>query len=133
MLPIDDQLSILVHLSLADHYMAEEEIQMIQKIGKASGLSDEHIETIVDNPKPVPRVKNLPTDEKFEYLFNVIQLMKVDGKIHQNEIMFCEKLAVALGYKPNVVAKLSAYIYKDPGVSTNSLFLRELAEKFLIK
>lgn len=132
MLPIEEQLSILVHLSMADKFMAEEESGLIHKIGERSGLSPDEVEVIIDNPKPIPRLKDLPSDEKFEYLYNVIQLMKVDGKIHQSEISFCEKLAVALGYKPGVVAELSAYIYSDPNINTKQSYLRSIADQHMM-
>lgn len=132
MLPVEEQLSILVHLSMADKFLAEEEGNMIHKIGERNGLSHEEIELIIDNPRPIPSLKDLPPDEKFEYLHNVIQLMKVDGKIFQSEIEFCERLALGLGYKPGVVAELSAYIYSDPQISTKRSFLRSIADQHLI-
>lgn len=132
MLPNEEQLSILVHLSMADNYLAEEESKLIHVIGKRNGLTSEQVELIIDNPKPIPNVRDLPPDEKFDYLFNVIQLMKVDGKIFQSEIQFCERLALAMGYKPGVVAELSAYIYSDPSIATKRSYLRSIADKHLI-
>lgn len=133
MLPVEEQLSILVHLSMADKFLAEEESRLIHKIGESYGLTSDAIELIMDNPRPIPNLKNLPSDEKFEYLFNVIQLMKIDGKIHQSEIEFCERLAMALGYRPGVVADLSAYIYSDPNINTRAEFLKSLADQHLIR
>jgi hypothetical protein len=132
MLPNEEQLSILVHLSMADNFLAEEESKLIHSIGKRNGLTSEQVELIIDNPKPIPNVKDLPPDEKFDYLFNVIQLMKVDGKIFQSEIQFCERLAMAMGYKPGVIADLSAYIYSDPSISTKRSYLRSIADQHLI-
>ena len=91
MLPVEEQLSILVHLSMADKFLAEEESKLIHKIGERNGLSVADVELIMDNPKPIPNLKDLPPDEKFDYLFNVIQLMKVDGKIYQSEIALFTK------------------------------------------
>jgi len=132
MLSVEEQVSILVHLSMADNFLAEEESKLIHNIGKRNGLNTDQVELIIDNPKPIPNVRNLPPDEKFDYLHNVIQLMKVDGKIYQSEIQFCERLALALGYKPGVVADLSAYIYSDPSISTKRSFLRSIADSHLI-
>ncbi|MFY0598416.1 MAG: TerB family tellurite resistance protein [Cyclobacteriaceae bacterium] len=132
MLHIDDQLSILVHLSMADGFLAKEESELIHEMGEKSGLSADAIEHIIDHPKPVPNLRDLIPDEKFEYLYNVIQLMKIDRKVHKKEIQFCEKLAVALGYKPGVVGDLSAYIYSDPSIRTKRSYLRSLADSNLI-
>ena len=132
MLPVEEQLSILVHLSMADKFLAEEESKLIHKIGERNGLSVADVELIMDNPKPIPNLKDLQPDEKFDYLFNVIQLMKVDGKIYQSEIEFCERLAIALAYKPGVVGDLSAYIYSDPAIMTKRSYLRSIADKHLV-
>lgn len=133
MLPLEEQLSLLVHLSKIDKYVAAEEKDLIFKIGQRNGMTDAQIELVLDHPKPIPNMKNLPPDEKFDYLYNVIQMMKVDGKIHQSEITFCEKVAMALGYKPGVVADLSAYIYSDPSITTKRSFLQSIAHKHLIR
>jgi len=74
----------------------------------------------------------LPSDEKFNYIYNTIQLMKVDKRIHQKEIAFCENLAMKLGYKPGVVGELSQYIYSDPDTVTNLNFLKDIADQNLI-
>ena len=132
MLPIEEQLSILVHLSMADKHLAKQESDLIHSVGERNGLNAEQIELIIDNPKPIPSLKDLPPEEKFEYLFNVIQLMKVDGKIYQSEIQFCERLALALGYKPGVIADLSAYIYSDPTIMTKRSYLRSIADQHLM-
>ncbi|MFY0686902.1 MAG: TerB family tellurite resistance protein [Cyclobacteriaceae bacterium] len=132
MLPVEDQISVLVHLSKADNYVALEESQLIHSIGERNGLTPDQVENIIDNPKPLGDFSDLPPEEKFEYLFNVIQLMKVDKKIYQKEIEFCEKLALKLGYKPGVVADLSAYIYSDPSVMTKRSYLRSIADQHLI-
>ena len=132
MLSSEEQISILVHLSKVDNFVAREESGLIHDVGTRIGLSSDEIENIIDNPLPIPDLLDLPPDEKFEYLFNVIQLMKVDKKIYQKEIEFCEKLALRLGYKPGVVADLSAYIYSDPDIKTKRSFLRSVADQHII-
>lgn len=132
MLPIEYQISILVHLSKVDKVVAQEEYDWIVQVAKRKGLNNEEVTKIIDNPKPIPPLRTFPLDERFEYLINVIQLMKVDGKIHQKEIAFCEKLAVKLGYKPGVVSNLSAYVYKDPDINTDRDYLKAIADHHLI-
>ena len=132
MLSHEDQISILAHLSKADNVVAEEEYRLIMFIADGLGIAEEMTAEIVNNPRPIPKLKDLPPEEKFTYLFNVIRMMKADGKVHTNEIRFCEKLALNLGYKPGVIADLSAYIYKDPSINSNRSFLRSIADQHLI-
>ena len=95
-------------------------------------MNKTRVAEIINNPRPIPKLKDLPPDEKFNYLFNIIRMMKADGKVHSNEIKFCEKVALNLGYKPGVIADLSAYIYKDPSINSNKNFLRSIADQHLI-
>lgn len=132
MLSQEDQISILAHLSKADNVVAEEEYKLIQFVAKGLGISPEKTDEIMNNPRPIPKLKSLPPEEKFDYLFNIISLMKSDGKVHANEIKFCEKIAFNLGYKPGVIADLSAYIYKDPTINSDRNFLRSVADQHLI-
>ncbi|MEQ9287066.1 MAG: TerB family tellurite resistance protein [Cyclobacteriaceae bacterium] len=129
---IKSQLSVLVHLSKVDKHIAEPEAKMIHYLGERNGLSFEEVESIIENPGDLPSISNIDPDTKFEYLYNVVQLMKVDGKVFQSEIDFCEKIALKLGYKPGVIADLSAYIYSDPNINTKKSYLRSIADDHLI-
>lgn len=129
---IKSQLCVLVHLSKVDKHIAEPEAKLIHYIGERYGLSYDEIENIIEDPGDMPSIANIDPDTKFEYLYNVVQLMKVDGKVFQSEIDFCEKIALKLGYKPGVIADLSAYIYSDPNINTKKSYLRSLADEHLI-
>ena len=131
MLSTKEQINILVHLSRADNHLAEEESKMIHKVGERNGLTKKEIDQIIDNPKPIPTLADLPHDKKFDYLYSVIFLMKVDGKIFQSEIKFCEKVASAMGYKPSVVADLSAHIYSDDSIEIDRQALLDVANQHL--
>jgi uncharacterized tellurite resistance protein B-like protein len=132
MLSTEDQLSILVHLSKADKVIAEEEYRLILHVAEGLGLDNDGAAKIIHDPNPIPKLSNLPPEEKFEYLINVVRVMKADGKIHQKEVSFCEKLAFRLGYKPGVISELSAYVYKDPSINTNLSYLRSIVDRHLI-
>ncbi|WP_109830613.1 tellurite resistance TerB family protein [Reichenbachiella versicolor] len=132
MLNVHEQLSLLVHLSKIDNFIAESEAKMIHYLGKLNGMTEDDIESVIDSPMPIPDMSDLHPDQKFEHLFNIVQLMKVDGKVFQSEIDFCEKIALKLGYKPGVIADLSAYVYSDPNINTSKTFLRSIADEHLI-
>lgn len=128
-----EQLSILVHLAMVDKYIADAEIKLVHHLGALHGLSRKEIEEIIESPQPMPSEFEGSEKEKFEYLFNVVQLMKVDGRVFQSEIAFCEKIAMQLGYLPGVITELSAYVYSDPQIITDKKFLKGLTEKFISK
>ncbi|MFY0650647.1 MAG: TerB family tellurite resistance protein [Cyclobacteriaceae bacterium] len=129
---IKRQLSLLVHLSKVDNHIADPETKMIHYIGEKNGFSFQEIEELIDDPGEMPDIRDFDPEDKFDCLFNVVQLMKIDGKVHQSEIDFCERVAMKLGYKPGVIADLSAYIYSDPNIITKKSFLRATADEHLI-
>lgn len=129
----EELISILVHLSMADGHIARSERKMLHHIGDQKGLSEEKVEELIENPMPIPRLSSLTSDDRFDYLKYIIQLMKADKKVFRTEIEFCEKMAMALGYLPGVVAELSAYIYSDPNISTDRDMLVKIANRFKMK
>ncbi|MEQ8238776.1 MAG: TerB family tellurite resistance protein [Cyclobacteriaceae bacterium] len=123
----EELLQILVHLSIADNEFAKEEQKYIVEIGIAGGMTKEEIEEIFLGRYETKDLKSLPPKDRLSYMTNLIQLMKVDGKVRRSEIAFCEKVAVSLGYLPGVVADMSQYVYADDKM-INYAKLEEIAK-----
>lgn len=128
---IKEQLNILIHLATSDGMMAEKELRLIKTIGEAKGITKDEVNELISNPKPIANLDHLTTDQKFEFLYNVIQLMKADGQVFKSEIVFCEDMAERLGYNRKVVAELSSKIYSDPSITADRESLKEKAAKYL--
>ena len=124
------QLNILSQLAYSDQDISDHEKQFITIIGKANGVPEEKIEEIIRNPEPIGDLVNLTDDEKYEYLYNIVQLMKIDGKVYKSEIVFCQEMAEKLGYKKRVISELSAYIYSDPSITTDREALKAKIKRF---
>ena len=129
---VRNQLNTLVQIAKIDGHTAEKEIEFIKLIGKVNGFTDEEMDEIIKNPEPVDDLGTLTDDQKFEYLYSVVQLMKADGQVYKSEITFCEELADQLGYNKKVVAELSSQIYSDPKLTADRENLKARAQKFLI-
>ena len=82
--------------------------------------------------EPIKNLEMLTEDERFEYLYMVIQLMKIDGQVFKSEIVFCEEIAEKLGYKKKVVSELSKNIYSDPSITADREMLKEKAAKYRV-
>ena len=124
------QLSILIQLATVDSELAGKELKLIEMVAKANGFTDEDIKELLRKPEPVENFSSLTDDEKFEYLYMVIQLMKVDGQIFKSEISFCEDVAEKLGYKKQVIAELSKNIYSDPKITADREMLKDKVRKY---
>jgi len=127
---IKSKLSVLVQLANIDGDFASEERDLIYMIGKANGISEKEIDGYVENPEPLPPLSTMSKDDKFEYLYHLVQLMKIDSQVYLSEVKFCEELAEKIGFKKHVIAALSSRIYSDPAITSDIASLKRAVEKF---
>ncbi|MEO9475387.1 MAG: TerB family tellurite resistance protein [Cyclobacteriaceae bacterium] len=127
---IRSQLSALIQLANIDGEFAGEEKLMIMMVGKANGLKEEEIMDLVENPEPLPPLSTMSQEDRFEYLYNIVQLMKIDSQVYLSEIKYCEELAEKLGYKRSVISALSSRIFSDPGITSNREALKKAVKKY---
>lgn len=125
------ELNVLINLAASDKNVAEREAKLIHAIGKANGITKEEVEAMLKNPKPIASIQTLTLDEKFEHLYYLIQLMKMDGQVFRSEIVFCEHIAEKLGFKKGVVGEISQHVYSDPSITADRDMIRKKAEKFI--
>ena len=128
-----NQLKMLIKLAGADESIAENEQNMIYHIAQAYQLERSDVDEMIKNKEEfeLGSLETLSNDQKFEYLYNVVQLMKVDRQVFLSEIRFCQRIAERLGFKKSVVAEFSSKIYGDPSITTDKEGLNEDMLKFL--
>jgi len=129
---IKRQLNKLIQLATIDGSLASKERKLIEHFAKVNNFKEDQIKELLNKPEPITDLQHLSEDERFEYLYMVIQLMKVDGQVFKSEIVFCEGIAKKLGYKSKIVAELSKNIYSDPSITSDREMLKEKAAKFRI-
>jgi len=125
------ELNVLINLAATDANVAEKEAKLIHIIGQANGISKDEIDEMIKNPQPISNSSALTPDQKFEQLYNLIQLMKMDGQVFRSEVVFCEQIAERLGYKKGVVGELSQHVYSDPSITSDREMLKKKAAKYL--
>lgn len=125
------QLKLLVNLALIDGAVAERERIYITNIGVANGLRGEEVTKLFDQKHDVIVPKDLTDDQKFDYLFSLVQLMKIDQRLYQEEIRFCSKVASNLGYQQEVMFELMLKV-KSVAMQPNEIdLLRKLTAGYL--
>ncbi|MBX2913606.1 MAG: hypothetical protein M9954_10530 [Cyclobacteriaceae bacterium] len=126
------QLKLLVNLALIDDVVAEKEKKYITNIGLANGLSVQDVEYLINQKHEVILPSGLSDDHKFDYLFSLVQLMKIDERLYKEEIKYCSQVAAKLGYQQEVMfelmLKVSATMKRGEVES-----LKELTSSFLVK
>jgi uncharacterized membrane protein YebE (DUF533 family) len=127
---IKGHLSVLIKLATADGSFDGEEKAHIYMIGKANGITEAEIDNLVEHPEPLENIEAMSEDQKFDILFNIVQLMKIDSKVFLSEIKYCEEMAEKLGFKRKVISKLSSRVYSDPSITGNIESLKAMVQKF---
>lgn len=125
------ELNVLINLAASDSNVAARESKLIHTIANANGFSKEDVDVLLKNPTPIGNINTLTPDEKFEHLYHLIQLMKMDGQVFRSEIVFCEHIADKLGFKKAVVAEISQHVYSDPTITADRDMVKTKAMKFL--
>ena len=126
------QLNTMVQLGSVDGLMSEKEVRIVKMLGNINGMSDEEIDNVINNPDPIEDLTLLSNEQKFEYIYSLVQLMKADGQVFKSEINFCENIAHELGYKKSVIGELSSRIYSDPAITADRDKLKDKVQKYLI-
>jgi uncharacterized tellurite resistance protein B-like protein len=125
------QLKLLISLAQIDGKVAERERNYITNIGKANDVSHDEIETLFDQRHALVIPPDLTDDQKFEYLFSLVQLMKIDERMYKEEMMFCSKIAENLGYENEVMFELLLHVKAGVMEKDEIINLREITQKHL--
>ncbi|MGL1887370.1 MAG: TerB family tellurite resistance protein [Reichenbachiella sp.] len=126
-------LSILIQLAKIDGEVAIEELDLINEVGKVNGFSQEQVKEMLDSEEPVGELTHVTDDQKYELIYSVVQLMKIDGKLYNDEIKYCAKMAAKLGYDEGVLFELMLKIYADPDMCANKEELKKTIQDYLIR
>ena len=126
-----EQLKLLVNLARIDGEMASKEREYIINIGKAHGFPESSVETLFYGSHESIIHDNLSADQRFNYLFNLVKLMKVDERLYEDEIKFCATIATKLGYQSQVMFELLLKVKSGDMDQKEVDSLKELTIKYL--
>ena len=125
------QIKLLVSLAQIDGRVAEKEQNYIINIGRANGIYPDEIAPLFEQRHPLVVPSNLTNDQKFNYIFSLVQLMKIDERMYKEEMLFCSKIASKLGYDQGVMFDLILHVKSVAMAEDEMEALRKLTEKYL--
>jgi uncharacterized tellurite resistance protein B-like protein len=132
-MPALNQMKLLISLAQIDGTVADRERYYIVSIGRANGIYPDEILPLFDKRHELIVPADLSHDQKFEYIFSLVQLMKIDERMYKEEIMFCSKIAATLGYDQEVMFDLLLHV-RTANMDENELKeLKKRTEKHLKK
>ena len=100
---IKTHLKNLIVLALADGNISAEELEILKRVGKKVGLNESDIKSFIGNPTSL-KIELPDNDaERFDQIYELVQMMMADGKIHDEEMEFCVDVATKLGFRKAIV------------------------------
>jgi len=124
------QLKLLINLARIDGEVADREQKYITNIGLANGIPIGDISPLFSRDHEIIVPSGLTNDQRFEYIFSLVQLMKIDERLYQDEIRYCSKVASKLGYDQSVMFELMLHVRSV--MEANELeALKQLTAKYL--
>ena len=130
-MPALPQMKLLINLAQIDGKVADREKNYIINIGRANGIYPDQVTSLFDQRHELIVPKSLNDDQKFDYIFSLVQLMKIDERMYKEEIMFCSKVASNLGYDQEVMFDLMLHVKSAAMADDEKMELKKLTAKYL--
>ena len=125
------QMKLLISLAQIDGVVADREQNYIVNIGRANGIYPDELGPLFDKRHQLVVPEDLTEDQKFDYIFSLVQLMKIDERMYREEIMFCSKIAATLGYDQQVMFELLLHVKAVAMSEEEMAELKKLVQKYL--
>ena len=130
-MPALNQMKLLVSLAQIDGTVALPERNYIINIGRANGFYPDQVLPLFEQRHTLIVPQDLNDDDKFDYLFSLVHLMKIDERMYKEEMMFCSKIASNLGYEPQVMFELLLHVKTGEMTGEEKAELKVLVQDYL--
>lgn len=125
------RMKLLINLAKVDGQVADKEKNYLINIGRANGIYPDEIYPLFTQIHDVLVPGDMTDDQKFDLMFSLIQLMKLDERMYREEIAFCGQVAAKLGYNKQVMFELLSQV-RSAGMESGELeSLRQMTHNFL--
>ena len=96
----------LIEMAAVDGNFDDVEYDLLKKIAKRHNVSEKELKKIKDNPSDVEF--EIPADpkEKFNQLYDLVNMMIIDNYVDREEVNLCLIFAGKFGYKKEKVVEL---------------------------
>jgi hypothetical protein len=132
-MPALTQMKLLVNLAKVDGQFTEREKNYIINIGRANGIYPDELRPLFEMEHEVLIPEGLSPDQKFDCIYNLVQLMKIDERMYQEEIKFCSMIATNLGYEQQALFELMLQVKSTEITANEREALKKLTSEMLKK
>ena len=96
----------LAALAKADGHIDEREMNFIVAIGRKNGMRPADVRSVVANAGSVNLLLPDNDSERFDQIFDLVDMMLADGVVDDHEMEFCIDMAGKLGFRKAIVGVL---------------------------
>jgi len=125
------QMKLLISLAQIDGVITTQERNYIINIGRANGFYPDEVAPLLERRHELIVPDHLTPEQKFNYIFTLILLMKIDKRMYREEVMFCTKIAENLGYASEVMSELLAKVNSAGMTDDDLIALKNITQKYL--
>jgi uncharacterized membrane protein YebE (DUF533 family) len=121
----------LIALAKADGIISESELEYLYLIGEKNGLKEQEVTSLINDSKNTDIVVASNDAQRFDHIFELVQMMLSDGVIEDNEMDFCIAMAEKLGFRKAIVGILVRKISLGLSTGLDKEAIKNEAESFL--
>jgi len=125
----------LIQVAQADGRIDSSELALLHRYGSRFSLTDHEIAKLIASEQS--HIYSPPYDlqERFNHLYDAVQLISIDSKISAEETTLFRKLAVAASFTEDVIPRLMEFILDGirEGKDEEELFEKLRKAKYLRK
>ncbi|UYZ59783.1 tellurite resistance TerB family protein [Hymenobacter latericus] len=96
----------LASLARVDGHIDEREMNFLVSVGKKNGLSSSDVRSVVAQAQQHSLTLPDNDSERFDQIFDLVDMMLADGVVDDNEMDFCIDMAEKLGFRKAIVGVL---------------------------
>jgi hypothetical protein len=120
------QLNVLIQLAHADKHFAVEERDMIFKISRDRAFPEEIVNALIRQPEPIGSLAIMSDSQKIHHLLDCVDLIFVDQRVFESEVIFARGIAMRLGFKKEAVD----YLIENRKLLTPDQLITQVVSKF---
>lgn len=96
----------LIQIALADGKIEDNEIKMLNSLGKNLGFTEPEINDLLNSTKQSAYNPPYELAKRFEQIYGIVKMVLADDKIDSNEMRLATGLALKSGFQENEIPAL---------------------------
>jgi len=93
-------------LAKVDGHIDQTELHYIISIGQKNGMKPEEVKSLIANSGTIKQMLPENDSERFDQIYDLVEMMLADGIVDDNEMEFCMEMAAKLGFRKAIVGVL---------------------------